>query len=167
MKVFQPILERPLDIPLFILLVPSTKTSWADEDIDLPSARTKFLLPLHSYLSFPLAMGVPEGSEEPGRGLGRFPPSGDRSGRGGRDQGPPPPPVLDYARIPTMAPFNSFVGNLPFEVNETNLSEFFSALKIREIKIPLDQEQRCRGFAYVEFVDQDSLIKGLLMSGQV
>jgi hypothetical protein len=89
-----------------------------------------------------------------------------RIGRGAREQAPPPP-AIDYNRIPTAAPFNTFVGNLPFEISDADLRSFFADVKVKEIKIPLDQEQKTRGFAYVEFLDQDSLIKALMMSGQV
>lgn len=105
----------------------------------------------------------------PGESFGKpgYQQSEHRIGRGGRDQAPPPPPVIDYNRIPTAAPFNTFVGNLPFEISDADLRIFFADVKIKEIKIPLDQEQKTRGFAYVEFSDQDSMIKALMMSGQV
>lgn len=148
----------------FTLLAPATsKSSWADEDIELPSARINVSINFIFYSS--LAMGLDSSAEG---GVGRFPPSADhRIGRGGRDQGPPPAPTIDYARLPTSAPFVTFVGNLPFEICEADLKAFFFNLKLKDIKIPLDHEQKSRGFAIVEFLDQDSLIKAILMGGQV
>ncbi len=45
-----------------------------------------------------------------------------------------------------------FVRNLPFALNETDLSNLFSAVGVvRSVKIPLDHEtNRKRGFAFVE-----------------
>lgn len=95
--------------------------------------------------------------------------TGDRIGRGpaGRDQGPPPPPVIDYARLPTVGPFVCFVGNLAFDVTEDDLRGAFPDVRIIGIKIPKNEEQRPRGFAYIDLADQDSLIKALLLSGAV
>lgn len=95
--------------------------------------------------------------------------TGDRIGRGGpgmgRDNAPPPPPVIDYARLPTAGPFVCFVGNLPFDVTEDHVRSCFPDVSIIGVKIPKDPEQRGRGFAYIDLRDQDSLIKALLVTG--
>lgn len=92
---------------------------------------------------------------------------GDRIGRGPRDNVPPPPPVIDYARLPTVGPFVCFVGNLSFDVSEDDIRGAFPDVGITGVKIPKNEEQRSRGFAYIDLVDQDSLIKALLLSGTV
>lgn len=49
-----------------------------------------------------------------------------------------------------------FVGNLPFDVTQEDISQHFAKIgKIRDVRIPLDkQTNKCRGFAYVELLDQ-------------
>ncbi len=90
------------------------------------------------------------------------------SGRPSRDNAPPPPPSIDYARLPTVGPFMCFIGNLPFDASEQQIKEAFPDTSIVNVKIPRDQEtQKPRGFAYLELSDQDSLIKALLCSGAV
>lgn len=92
--------------------------------------------------------------------------TGDRPGRGRGDQGPPPPPVIDYGRIPTAPPFVCFVGNLPFVVTEEEIKAIFADCKIANVTIPKERETgRCRGFAYIELVDMESMINALMRSG--
>ena len=38
---------------------------------------------------------------------------------------------IDTSRIPEHGPFTAFVGNLPYEVNESVLEEFFKDLAVR------------------------------------
>jgi RNA recognition motif-containing protein len=62
-----------------------------------------------------------------------------------------------------------FVGNLSFEVTRDELIEAFSAAgKVRDAKVPTDRETgRPRGFAFVEFEDDDSAQKSIaLMNGK-
>jgi RNA recognition motif-containing protein len=62
-----------------------------------------------------------------------------------------------------------FVGNLSFEVTRDELIEAFSAAgKVRDAKVPTDRETgRPRGFAFVEFEDEESAQKSIaLMNGK-
>lgn len=87
--------------------------------------------------------------------------------RASRDNAPPPAPTIDYGRLPTQGPFVCFIGNLPYEVDESDIRSCFPGVSITNVKIPKDETQRPRGFAYIELADQDSLIKALLSSGAV
>jgi len=67
--------------------------------------------------------------------------------------------------IPTISPFTIYVGNLPFSVNEDSLGDYFSDLGVKDVRI-IRQDGRSKGFAYVEFHTQESLIKSLTANGQ-
>lgn len=104
--------------------------------------------------------------------------SGDSRGRPGRfSNGPSGPSVggpvtIDQSRLPTCAPFTAFIGNLSFDVTETDIRTFFQmrglpASSIIAVKLPRDPtENRLRGFGYVEFVSVDELTRALLASNQ-
>jgi cold-inducible RNA-binding protein len=62
-----------------------------------------------------------------------------------------------------------FVGNLSFDVTREELIEAFSAAgKVVDAKVPTDRETgRPRGFAFVEFEDDDAAQKSIaLMNGK-
>ena len=62
-----------------------------------------------------------------------------------------------------------FVGNLSFDVSREELIEAFSAAgKVVDAKVPTDRETgRPRGFAFVEFEDDDAAMKSIsLMNGK-
>jgi RNA recognition motif-containing protein len=62
-----------------------------------------------------------------------------------------------------------FVGNLSFDVSREELIEAFSAAgKVVDAKVPTDRETgRPRGFAFVEFEDDDAAQKSIsLMNGR-
>jgi cold-inducible RNA-binding protein len=62
-----------------------------------------------------------------------------------------------------------FVGNLSFDVTREELIEAFSAAgKVVDAKVPTDRETgRPRGFAFVEFEDDDAALKSItLMNGR-
>ncbi len=62
-----------------------------------------------------------------------------------------------------------FVGNLSFDVTREELIEAFSAAgKVVDAKVPTDRETgRPRGFAFVEFEDDDAAAKSItLMNGK-
>jgi RNA recognition motif-containing protein len=58
-----------------------------------------------------------------------------------------------------------FVGNLPYSLEEADLSELFeSAGKVRSVKIPLDRESgRKRGFGFVEMADEESATTAIFL----
>lgn len=133
----------------------------------ISSCRPRVHLAFGVRLTGCLAMGMPSapiGHGDYDRDFVRG--TGDRPGRIGRD-GAPQPPAIDYASLPTVGPFNCFVGNLPFEVTESDIRGVFASVPLLGVKIPRDPEQRGRGFAYLELPNQDSLVKALLLSGSV
>lgn len=140
---------------------PASGASWADEEVELPSGP----MAASALPSGPAALG----GERP---IGRFEPTQRGAGREGRGsagrQEPPPPTVIDHARLPTKAPFLCFMGNLSFEVTEADIREFFAGLLVKDVRIPVDhQTRRPRGFAIVEFGSSEALVKGLMIHGQM
>jgi len=67
--------------------------------------------------------------------------------------------------IPNDPPFTAFVGNLSFEVSKEDLEEYFEDLGIANVKIMKDEEDKPRGYAYIEFHSKEGLTKALLASG--
>jgi RNA recognition motif-containing protein len=54
--------------------------------------------------------------------------------------------------------FKAYVGNIPFDVSEDDIREFFGDLQLKDVKIILDREtKRPRGFAFVEFENAEDL----------
>ncbi|GJQ86809.1 hypothetical protein Trydic_g5596 [Trypoxylus dichotomus] len=56
-----------------------------------------------------------------------------------------------------------FVGNLPYNVTKEDIQQHFAKIgKIKDIRIPLDKAtNKCRGFGYLELLDQTSYEKAL------
>ena len=82
------------------------------------------------------------------------------------------PVSIDQSRLPTCAPFMAFIGNLAFDVAETDVRTFFqmrniAAGAILNVKLPRDTvENKSRGFGYVEFATVDDLTRALMSSNQ-
>lgn len=135
--------------------------NWADDEIELPTAPLG-LDSFSSSSSRPSSYGGGGGSE---RAIGRFPSGGAPNNR--RDlSGPPAPYVPNLADLPRTAPFTAFVGNLPFDINEADIRRFFDEVAIVSIRLPM-QDGRPRGTAFVEFAQQEGLVKGLLKNGTI
>ncbi|KZC09764.1 Eukaryotic translation initiation factor 4B [Dufourea novaeangliae] len=65
--------------------------------------------------------------------------------------------------VPTNPPYVAYLSNLPYEVDESYLTEFFADMKISNIRLPKDSN-KLRGYGYVEFEDRQSLIDALNLS---
>lgn len=65
--------------------------------------------------------------------------------------------------IPINPPYVAYLSNLPYEVDETYLTEFFANMKISNIRLPKDSN-KLKGYGYVEFEDRQSLIDALCLS---
>ncbi|OSC99945.1 RNA-binding domain-containing protein [Trametes coccinea BRFM310] len=76
------------------------------------------------------------------------------------DRGPP----REDLPLPTEPPFTAFVGNLTFDITESELEEFFGG-KTKSVKIIKDREDKPKGFGYVEFNDLDGLKEALTKTG--
>ncbi|KAH8825121.1 hypothetical protein DL96DRAFT_1612005 [Flagelloscypha sp. PMI_526] len=122
----------------------STLGSWADEMDSLPNA--------------------PAIRSDDDSGRDRFSRRGDDflSSRPDRQAGPP----REDLPLPTAPPYTAFVGNLAFDLTETELEDFFAPLVMKSVKIIRDRDDKPKGFGYVEFADLDGLKEGLSKSGQ-
>ncbi|KAH9902549.1 hypothetical protein C8Q73DRAFT_670783 [Cubamyces lactineus] len=76
------------------------------------------------------------------------------------DRGPP----REDLPLPTEPPFTAFVGNLTFDITESELEEFFGG-KTKSVKIIKDRDDKPKGFGYVEFSDLEGLKEALTKTG--
>ncbi|CUS07326.1 unnamed protein product [Tuber aestivum] len=117
--------------------------SWADEMEDMPPVQNRS------------GAGYGNRRDYGGASLGRS----DREDRYPPRQAIPPP---------DKPPFTAHVGNLPFEVTETQMSEFFSSCQVENVRLVRDRiDNRPKGFGYVEFETKEGLIAAVDMSGQL
>ncbi|KAI9268029.1 hypothetical protein BDA99DRAFT_504673 [Phascolomyces articulosus] len=141
--------------------------SWADEMASLPSA-------LKEDDGFGSRGGDRFGRDrdfELPRGPAR---GGDRGGSEGgferRERFSAPRPDRFTARapveLPTEPPFTAHIANLSFDANEDDLADFFGQMKIANIRILRDRDERSKGFGYVEFEDLESLKGALELTGE-
>ncbi|EFN64292.1 Eukaryotic translation initiation factor 4B [Camponotus floridanus] len=72
-------------------------------------------------------------------------------------------PGIDEENIPTSPPYVAYISNLPYDVDEADLAEFFAEMKISNMRLPKDAN-KIRGYGYVEFEDRQSLIDALSMT---
>lgn len=71
--------------------------------------------------------------------------------------------------LPTQPPYTAHIGNLSFDLGETEIENYFDGCKVINIRIMKDRtDNRPKGFGYVEFADLESLKKALsLADGQL
>ena len=63
--------------------------------------------------------------------------------------------------------FSIFVGNLSFKSNENSIRKFFSSCgKILDIRIAKNEEGRMKGFAHIDFEDQDGVDNAVKKNGE-
>jgi translation initiation factor 4B len=74
----------------------------------------------------------------------------------------------ESADIPTSGPFVAYVGNLPYNVSDNTVGNFFDqgGCDVQDVIIKLDNDGRPRGFALVEFKNRESLVKALGADGE-
>jgi len=73
----------------------------------------------------------------------------------------------DPLPIPTSPPFTAFVGNLPYDIVDDDLFQFFGPSVIG-VRLLINREtRRLKGFGYVEFKDQESLKQALERNGEM
>ncbi|XP_015120190.1 eukaryotic translation initiation factor 4B [Diachasma alloeum] len=72
-------------------------------------------------------------------------------------------PGCDDENIPTSPPFVAYVSNLPYDVIEDDLADFFAEMQVTNVRLPKDSTKP-RGYGYVEFDDRASLIEALNLS---
>lgn len=64
-------------------------------------------------------------------------------------------------------PFFAYVGNLPYNISEREVGEFFvrGDCDVQDVIIKLDDQGRGRGYAHVEFKNRESLLKSFEANG--
>ncbi|XP_050296264.1 eukaryotic translation initiation factor 4B [Anthonomus grandis grandis] len=71
------------------------------------------------------------------------------------------------SKVPKEAPFMAYLSNLPYDVDEEDITDFFRNLKIVNMRIPKDERSgetpKLKGYGYVEFADRDSLLSALII----
>ncbi|CAG5107723.1 Similar to EIF4B: Eukaryotic translation initiation factor 4B (Homo sapiens) [Cotesia congregata] len=72
-------------------------------------------------------------------------------------------PGVDEENIPTNPPYVAYISNLPYDVVESDLADFFEGMEVSNMRLPKDST-KLRGYGYVEFADRQSLIDALSMS---
>ncbi|XP_073726424.1 eukaryotic translation initiation factor 4Bb isoform X1 [Misgurnus anguillicaudatus] len=75
-------------------------------------------------------------------------------------------PNVDRSRLPRNPPYTAFLGNLPYDVSEESIKEFFRGLAISAVRLPREPSnpERLKGFGYAEFDDVDSLLRALTLN---
>ena len=78
-----------------------------------------------------------------------------------------PRPPTTAADVPMQGPFIAFVGNLPFSAVENDIGDYFynGGCDVEDVIIKMGDDGRPRGFANVEFINRESLIKALTANG--
>ncbi|OLL25139.1 putative RNA-binding protein sce3 [Neolecta irregularis DAH-3] len=113
--------------------------SWADEMEDLPS--------------------------QPSGGFGAGRSGSDYTSGAGRNE-------YDSSRsfrivpLPTEPPFTAHIGNLSYDVSEDDIAQHFGSQKVTSVRILRDREDdRPKGYGYVEFSELDALKSALELNG--
>ncbi|XP_048872981.1 eukaryotic translation initiation factor 4Ba isoform X1 [Brienomyrus brachyistius] len=75
-------------------------------------------------------------------------------------------PNVDRTRLPRSPPYTAFLGNLPYDVTEDSIKDFFRGLSISAVRLPREPNnpERLKGFGYAEFDDVDSLLRALSLN---
>ncbi|XP_055616616.1 eukaryotic translation initiation factor 4B-like [Toxorhynchites rutilus septentrionalis] len=71
--------------------------------------------------------------------------------------------LLNDDTIPHNPPYSAYISNLPYDLNENDLYDFFQDMEISSMRLPRDDGDsgRVRGFGYIEFVNRQDLIDAL------
>ncbi|KAM9759535.1 eukaryotic translation initiation factor 4Ba isoform 2-T2 [Menidia menidia] len=123
---------------------PSKSTSWADETDDLDGdVSTSWHTEEDTYRAPPIDRSIL--------------PTAPRSAR---------EPNIDRSKLPRSPPYTAFLGNLPYDVTEDSIKDFFRGLAISAVRLPREPSnpERLKGFGYAEFDDVDSLLRALSLN---
>uniref|UniRef100_A0A8C2GBE3 Eukaryotic translation initiation factor 4B n=1 Tax=Cyprinus carpio TaxID=7962 RepID=A0A8C2GBE3_CYPCA len=124
---------------------PSTKTtSWADETDDLDGdVSTSWHTTEDTYRAPPIDRSIL--------------PTAPRAAR---------EPNIDRSRLPRGPPYTAFLGNLPYDVSEESIQDFFRGLAISAVRLPREPNnpERLKGFGYAEFDDVESFLRALSLN---
>ncbi|XP_028431355.1 eukaryotic translation initiation factor 4Ba isoform X4 [Perca flavescens] len=123
---------------------PAKSTSWADETDELEGdVSTSWHTEEDSFRAPPIDRSIL--------------PTAPRSAR---------EPNVDRSRLPRSPPYTAFLGNLPYDVTEDSIKDFFRGLAISAVRLPREPSnpERLKGFGYAEFDDVDSLLRALSLN---
>ncbi|XP_008276843.1 eukaryotic translation initiation factor 4Ba isoform X2 [Stegastes partitus] len=123
---------------------PTKTTSWADETDDLDGdVSTSWHTEEDTYRQPPIDRSIL--------------PTAPRSAR---------EPNIDRSRLPRSPPYTAFLGNLPYDVTEDSIKDFFRGLAISAVRLPREPSnpERLKGFGYAEFDDVESLLRALSLN---
>uniref|UniRef100_A0A672QBS3 Eukaryotic translation initiation factor 4B n=1 Tax=Sinocyclocheilus grahami TaxID=75366 RepID=A0A672QBS3_SINGR len=123
---------------------PTKPTSWADETDDLEGdVTTSWHTEEEVYRAPPIDRSIL--------------PTAPRAAR---------EPNIDRSRLPRSPPYTAFLGNLPYDVTEDSIKNFFRGLNISAVRLPREPSnpERLKGFGYAEFDDVDSLLRALSLN---
>ncbi|XP_022058638.1 eukaryotic translation initiation factor 4Ba isoform X1 [Acanthochromis polyacanthus] len=123
---------------------PAKSTSWADETDDLDGdVSTSWHTEEDTYRAPPIDRSIL--------------PTAPRSAR---------EPNIDRSRLPRSPPYTAFLGNLPYDVTEDSIKDFFRGLAISAVRLPREPSnpERLKGFGYAEFDDVESLLRALSLN---
>uniref|UniRef100_A0A672ZK68 Eukaryotic translation initiation factor 4B n=1 Tax=Sphaeramia orbicularis TaxID=375764 RepID=A0A672ZK68_9TELE len=126
---------------------PTKSTSWADETDDLDGdVSTSWHTEEDTYRAPPIDRSIL--------------PTAPRSAR---------EPNIDRSRLPRSPPYTAFLGNLPYDVTEDSIKDFFRGLAISAVRLPREPSnpERLKGFGYAEFDDVESLLRALSLNEEV
>uniref|UniRef100_A0A9J8D845 Eukaryotic translation initiation factor 4B n=1 Tax=Cyprinus carpio carpio TaxID=630221 RepID=A0A9J8D845_CYPCA len=123
---------------------PTKPTSWADETDDLEGdVTTSWHTEDDAYRAPPIDRSIL--------------PTAPRAAR---------EPNIDRSRLPRSPPYTAFLGNLPYDVTEESIKNFFRGLNISAVRLPREPSnpERLKGFGYAEFDDIESLLRALSLN---
>lgn len=70
---------------------------------------------------------------------------------------------FDDDSVPKNGPFLAYLSNLPYDLDDADLEDYFSFLSIVSVRLPREDGGRSRGYGYVEFETRDHLIEAISM----
>ncbi|KAM6927967.1 eukaryotic translation initiation factor 4Ba [Xenentodon cancila] len=77
-------------------------------------------------------------------------------------------PNINRSKLPRSPPYTAFLGNLPYDVTEESIKDFFRGLAISAVRLPREPSnpEKLKGFGYAEFDDVDSLLRALSLDDE-
>lgn len=75
---------------------------------------------------------------------------------------------FDPSKVPRSPPFTAYVGNLPFDTEDEDVTKMFVKNTVKEVRLLKDKETgHFKGFGYVEFETAEGLIEALKMNEKI
>lgn len=75
--------------------------------------------------------------------------------------GPRASRTFDDDSVPKSGPFLAYLSNLPYDLDEEGLEDFFSQMALVSVRMPREDGGRSRGYGYVEFETREDLISAI------